>query len=249
MKLVSIVHIVLLGSLLGLFSCGTKKVLDNTGQSEIFEINQDKSGESIEIKLETGQSHNHPSFSIWIETLDGEFIETVFVTQSIGTGIFGHGSIGDEKWDTKPGPQYRPAALPYWIHKRSAVPGQAALPTPDKPAPDAVTGATPVGPAVVKFKTDTTLPRMFRILLEVNQPWDWNSYWHNQRLDDVNYRSSCQPSMLYAVTINLDDSTQEYYLNPIGHGHPAGKNGKLFTDISTLSSAKEILGQIQVSIQ
>jgi polyphosphate kinase len=35
-------------------------------------------------------------------------------------------------------------------------------------------------------------------------------------------------------------------LNPIGHGHYSGKDGKLYTDISTLTTAKNIAEKLTI---
>ena len=82
--------------------------------------------------------------------------------------------------------------------------------------------------------------------MEINQPWDWNDYWTNELHDDADYRTSCQPSLIYAVTIDLNEKGKEYYLNAIGHGHFSGKNGELFTDLSTISTAKDIFRTLMV---
>ncbi len=85
--------------------------------------------------------------------------------------------------------------------------------------------------------------------MEVNQPWDWNEFWTNKLFDDIDYRSSCQPSLIYAVTVDLNDIDKEYFMNPIGHGHYSGKTGLLYTDLSTMTTAKEIFKEIKVKIQ
>jgi hypothetical protein len=85
-------------------------------------------------------------------------------------------------------------------------------------------------------------------LLEINQSWDWNQYWTNNKYpDNAAYKHSAQPSLIYAVTINSADSI--YYMNPIGHGDPKGESGNLFTNIGTLSSAKEIFESIKIEIK
>lgn len=87
----------------------------------------------------------------------------------------------------------------------------------------------------------------YKVLLEVNQPWDWNRYWTNNKFPDSRaYSHSAQPSAVYAVTINATDS--EFYLNPIGNGNPAGETGKLYTNLSTLSTALDIFSSIKITI-
>lgn len=250
MKIVSNVFIPALLSLTLLTAaCGStsKTGIPRASQEPVI-INASADGTLMNLSLTPGKHHNYPSFVVWAETTDGQFIQTLFVTQSVGTGYYGHGSLGTEKWDKAAGPQSRPASLPYWLHKR--LPGGAplALPTPEKPVPDAYTGATPPGAAEYVLKSDQTLPQQVRILFEVNQPWDWNEYWHTTRFDDADYRTSCQPSLVYAVTVDLRSNQNEYHLNPIGHGHFAGQNGQLYTDLRTLTTAKDIFSSIHLTI-
>jgi len=102
----------------------------------------------------------------------------------------------------------------------------------------------------LETRTGEKQHKKFRLLMEMNQAWDSNRYWtHAKFPDDPDYFTSLQPAIVYAVTINPDEPQEDYYLNPIGHSHPSGKNEKLFTDISTLTTAKEIAGKIRVRIK
>jgi polyphosphate kinase len=42
---------------------------------------------------------------------------------------------------------------------------------------------------------------------------------------------------------------EAYTLNPIGHGHYAGKDGKLYTDLSTFTTALQIATEIKVVVR
>lgn len=247
MKIVSLVFktTILIGTAI-IFSCSANKSATDQSNVAKYQINNSLSGSSLTIKIENGKSHNHPTFAIWLEDMDENYIQTIFVTKSIATGIFGHGPLETEKWDTKPGWQKRPAALPYWIHKRNPEKNGPLLPDPDHKVPDAYTGATPLGNAMVEANLDNLLKGKVRILLEVNQPWDWNDFWTNKLYDDPEYRTSCQPSLIYAVIIDPNQPEKEYYLNPIGHGHYSGENGDLFTDLTTITTAKDIFRKISV---
>ena len=84
-----------------------------------------------------------------------KFIQSLFITQYIATGIFGHGPINDSLWGNKPGEAYRPAALPYWNHKRIQQPEiKKVVPDKNNPIPDAYTAATPAASFVLKTKSD-----------------------------------------------------------------------------------------------
>jgi len=208
-------------------------------------------GDNLEIKLYTGKHHNYPTFSFWIEDIEGNYIETLFVTKYLASGIYGYGSLGEGKWDNKPGEARRPATLPYWLHKRGIkADGETYLPTPQQPVPDAITGATPKANFLLQTKSTEKLPQRFRLMMEINQPWDWNEFWNNSRYpDDTDYKSSCQPALIYAVTVDQSKNDSEFFLNPIGHAHYAGKDGDLYTDLSTITTAKEIVYKVSVRLK
>ena len=229
-------------------ACNNSKI----SEQPLKEITSNAEGQGIKFNIHfySGKFHNHPTFAFWLEDLEGNYIETLFVTKFIGTGIYGHGSLGEGKWDNKPGEAKRPAALPYWLHKRNIMAdGKTYLPTPEHPVPDAITGATPPRDFILSTQSTKSLPQKFKLLMEINQPWDWNQYWNNNlHPDDADYKTSCQPALVYSVTINQDDLKPEYYLNPIGHSSYDGKDGELYTDLTTITTAKDITHKVQVKV-
>ncbi|HPR32809.1 MAG TPA: hypothetical protein PLK12_11965 [Prolixibacteraceae bacterium] len=236
------------GILFILSGCSGPKMTESV--PEIINTHSGISGLPFQIEFTKGKNHNHPTFAFWLEDLEGNYRETLYVTKSLGTGIYGHGRPEYGKWNSTPGPSQNPSSLPYWLHKRKpTTKDKILLPTPDYPVPDAITAATPKGDFVLNSVSPKELPTKFRLLLEINQPWDWNEYWHNERYPgEPDYNNSCQPSLVYAVTIDLDDSLKEYYMNPIGHGHYAGKDGRLYTDLSTFTTALHIVDKVKVVI-
>ncbi len=217
--------------------------------SDTIVVNLSDEGLEFTIYFEKGHKHNHPTFVFWIEDMDENYLQTLFVTKSFATGIFGHAPINDTLWGTEPGVAKRPAALPYWWHKCNKESIEITVPSPEHPYVDAYTGETPKGSFSLKIKTDNIINNKFRILMEINQPWDWNDYWTNNKFPDDNaYKTSCQPSLIYAVTIDPESNIKEYYLNPIGHGHYSGKDGLLYTDLSTISTARQIVNKVKVKL-
>jgi len=204
----------------------------------------------LEFDLSVGKNHNHPTFAMWIEDLDGNYIETLYVTQYFAKGVFGHGEAEEGKWKNEPGEVRRPAALPYWSHKRNikAADGLYA-PSPATAVPDALTGATPKGNFKLETGSKITSDKKYKVIFEVNQPWDSNDYWTNNKFpDDFNYKTSLQPALVYEAIISPESSKTEYLLEPIGHSHPSGENGELFTDLSTITTAKDIFSKIEVKV-
>ncbi len=228
--------------------CTTSEVSET---SEIIDLNHGKSAPlSFVFDFEKGACYNHPLMAVWAEDANGKYIETFFVSQSIGKGVFNKVTGGGEKW--LPGPARRPAALPYWAHKRGVVESDGLyIPTPETAMSDAISGATPENNfRLIATPVIPNFPRIFHLLLEINQSWDWNNYWTNSKYsDEPEYKTSSQPSVVYSVFINMDNATVKYYLNPIGHGHYSGKTGELFTDLSTLTTALKIAKRITVTVR
>lgn len=236
-------------SLLILSNCSNQK--KNTGitvEDEMIKTNENTSGAVIELNFLKGKSHNHPLMAVWVESMDGEYIQTLYVAQSIAKGVFNYGDKSKNFW--QPGEIRRPAALPYWSHKRGIKEIDGFyVPTAKTPMPDAVTAATPKNNFTLIAVADKLKTNKFKVLFEINQTWDWNDYWHNNKYpDDNEYKTSCQPSVVYAAVVNLDNPQESIELKPIGHGHYSGKTGELFPDLSTLTTALQIAEKITVKV-
>ena len=159
-------------------SCRSAKV-DYIPPEELI-YNSEGRGPVIEIAFSKCKAHNHPLMAIWIEDENGKFVQTLYVAESIGKGVFKRGDSSSGKW--MPGEIRRPAALPYWSHRRG-IKAKDGLFVPDKgnPVPDAYTGPTPTGNFTLHVRTDDSKLRRFIIYFEINQSWDWNEYWTNNK--------------------------------------------------------------------
>lgn len=243
--------IILIISILS-FSNAEAQTNKNKSQHQIdtLYINYDQGQIKMELNFIKGESHNHPTFAIWLEDDKGAYIETIFVTQYISSGIYGYADAGDGSWKNEKGEALRPAALPYWSHKRNVVSRDSLLiPTPENPVPDAISSATPKGNFVLKTSSSTELPDKINILLEINQTWDWNAYWTNNKYPgDKDYKTSSQPSIIYSGEIDLTVNKNMVTLQPIGHGHYSGNNGELYNDLSTFTTALDIADEINITI-
>jgi hypothetical protein len=230
------------------YRCSGTRNSPDSGPVEIIRTNVNDTGVSITVDFKKGQSHNHPLMAIWIEDTNGRYIETLYIAESIGRGIFQHADKSKGEWVE--GPARRPAALPYWGHKRGIQAEDGYfIPTVDKPMPDAVTGPTPAGSFLLQSKTTDQVPAVFNVLLEINQSWDWNEYWTNSKYpEDINYKTSSQPSLVYKATIDVNSSKKEFKMQVAGHGHYSGLDGSLDADLSTITTALDIAGSITVKI-
>jgi hypothetical protein len=231
------------------WGCASQREIEN----EPITIKTSPKNPALEIEIEfiKGEAFNHPSFAIWTEDLEGDYIETLYVTEYVAKGKFGYAEIEPGRWKNEPGEARRPATLPYWAHKRNIkAPDGLYIPSPETPVPDAITTATPKDDFLLETATSYSRNAKFRILMEINQAWDSNEFWTNNKYpDNNNYFGSLQPALVYAVTVDPINPEDEYHLNPIGHSHPTGENGKLFTDLTTLTSAAEIAHKIIVRLK
>ncbi len=232
-----------------MLSCTSQQKLE--GKTETITTRPELINTNLRFDFTAGKAHNHPTFAIWVEDLEGNYIETLYVTSYIASGTFRHGESEPEKWKNEPGNVRRPAALPYWSHKRNIIaPDGLYTPSPETAVPDALSGATPRYNFTLKTGTKADTQKMFRVLVEVNQTWDSNDFWTNSKFPgDFNYKTSLQPALVYAVTVSPDVPGKQFFLNPIGHSHYSGKTGELFTDITTITTAREIFSKIAVKVE
>ena len=59
---------------------------------------------------------------------------------------------------------------------------------------------------------------------------------------------SGQPALVYAATVNLNDSPNYQAMRVIGHSDPKGESGKLFPDISGIDTALQLIDRIIVEL-
>lgn len=183
-----------------------------------------------------------PQMVVWMETLEGQYIDTLYVTGKASSSDFG---------ETEAGPTRRPEALPVWSHSRGVQEDDGYYaPALNNADLDGISGATPKNDAMISL----TAPRMgqYRLLVEVNRSYHFNEYYSRDRYpDDPIYSgdgSSGQPSLIYATTID-SDQPRKYLLDLIGHGHHSGADGTLYTDLARITTAKDILSFIVADVR
>lgn len=233
--------------------------LSVTCSRTLFDKNQDEKttiitnpqglGYNLKLEFLKGKSHHYPLIAVWIEDLNGSFIQNVYVSKSVARGTFDHADNSLGKW--KPGHLVRPATLPYWAHKEQTMSKRTeTFPNYKNPIPDAYTGATPKSNFVLKSSTDKDLNQPFRVVMEINQFFDFNKFWFNNKFpDDLNYKTSGQPALVLASEIIYPQKLPiTVNLTPIGHSHYSGENGSLFTSLNTLTTALQIVESVKVTV-
>lgn len=239
-------YILIIVSVILLVGCKTKNIQELPPENIIS--NEAGAGQVLELQFKKGSKHNHPLMAAWVEDMDGNYVQSLFVAKSIATGVFEHGKASEGHWE--PGEIRRPAALPVWSHKRG-IKAKDGLYTPDKETKvaDAYSGATPMRDFVLLTKLDRKLSGSYRFRFEINQSWDWNEFWTNNKYpDNEEYKTSCQPALVYEAIIDFDSAETEFPMKAIGHSHYAGENGDIVDDLSTMTTALDIVEDLKIRL-
>ena len=194
--------------------------------------------------------HNPPTTAFWIEDMDGNYIETLFVTEKVGT----------EGWKSTPGEEpvgtdlRRPGSLPVWGHRRGVVsPDGVYLPTQDDPMPDAVTSASPKG----SYTLTTVMPEDIErcvMFVEFNNSTDFNDYYrsdlkHGEPGYNGNEFTGGQPAVVYAAEVDLTGTETVFEMELVGHSSPDGTGGELLDDMSHLTTATDIVEKVTIFVE
>jgi len=203
---------------------------------QVDNLNAQASGVSISLSALVGDSYTDDmAMLLWIEDLEGNYIETIYSTRRFGKGLMTNPDKRSENI-------YRPESVPHWIGQRQkALNLETIIPNDESALPDAITGATPHSDFLINTKLVNNEVRKFNLKFEVNQSYDWNEYYSQDRfLDDLVYSGSGkigQPSIIYQTQIDLDNQESFYLLLPVGHGHHSGQNSNIDPDLSKMSTA------------
>ena len=199
----------------------------------------------IVINIQAGKNFSHqykmgiikinitPQIAIWLEDETGKYIETILVTEKSAKSSWGN--------------VRRPEALPIWSHKRG-VKYSDGLYMPDRknPLPDTVTGATAKGSFIKTWNVPSSIKDgNYLLKVEVNSSFDFNeTYQDKLPKNHPSYNLvSGQPSLLWEGKVSVGKAYTTK-LKIVGHGHPAGKDGTVSSDLSGIDSALTIINSI-----
>lgn len=220
-------------------------------QNELIDYEQG----NVKISIEKGEEWVHdfplflginkknpPQIAIWLEDVHGNYLSTVYASHKIAT----------QSWQSA-GNNRRKEALPHWCYSRGVQYEDGLyLPTKKQPLTDGISGATPRGGFDVKINPAKGL-KQFVVKVELNHSTDFNeNYPKTAKEGNANYsggkEGSGQPAVVYAATIDLNSGVKMYEAKLTGHSSPDGSDGKLYEDVSPLTTALHIVKSISITV-
>jgi hypothetical protein len=175
-----------------------------------------------------------PQFAIWLEDASKKTIRTVWVTYYTATGDWGSGIV-------------RPVSLPYWVSRWNLETQSLGDPTPENPAVDAVTGATPK--TVLLVETAVEAGSLWDYFVEVNVSGDYNeTFGANKKDGTSDENGNGQPSIIYKGRINASPGNRS---TPrlVGRTDQWQSVDYIIDDLKPITTAKNLLSEIKVSCQ
>lgn len=178
----------------------------------------------------------YPSYALWVEDKRSGAVRTVFVT----------GKAGKNKWMMA---DERPSSLPVWFGvSREEKKRDAGF------AVDAVTSATPSGKMMTLYwqVPEDLLNKKIDLFLEGNLSFDYNAFYKKDAAkDDPGYSDvNGQPSLVWKASVETGRKPlEDVKLLIIGHGHVLGANHAIDTDMTKITTAKDIFIHMDVSYQ
>ena len=162
----------------------------------------------------------YPQIACWIETAEGKYIDTIYVTaKGARKSFFSASSSG------------RPEALPVWYHIQSG-----------RINTDAVTSATSAGSAEHESVSLGELrPGKYVVKMEVNRSYDYND-----RYTRTNSGVNGQPSLIYRAEIDIGNSAASAELVPFGVGSPDGSDGNVRPGLGGITTALKLIDKAEI---
>ena len=251
-------------------------------EERIFKVRKIKPAQALGaeflIEFRKGPYFKWPQYAIWLETVDGKFIQPLYVTGKLGSNGFSNkvtkkdpqrvftenpfdsgekegDAIFDYQWDpASKNDRVRPESLPVFLHALG-LQSRSGTFVPEKSTPvlDAYAGATILDNFLLNTRALSRLPDQFKIRFEINESFDFNTFYSSDRFpDDPIYSGngySAQPSVVYEAMIDLGSKQPIYLMHLIGHGHHSGRDGNVNPDISQLTTAIKQVERIMVEVR
>ncbi|MFC1551797.1 hypothetical protein ACFL6P_04450 [Candidatus Latescibacterota bacterium] len=194
-----------------------------------------------------------PQMAFWLEDMKGKFQATLYVTKQTAVQDWPDRSYVKGHEDDK-----RQSALPIWAHKHIQA-GVHPIETcsmchdrvksadksiESEPRLDAFTAATPGGSFVREMNIPPGLaPGKYVVCAEINNAIDYNDRFQENLPEQFNRSNgiSGQPSLFLSGFVTTGGDETIAVLKLAGHGHPAGKDGTVYSDMSGITTAADIV--------
>jgi len=163
----------------------------------------------------------YPQIACWIETEDGYYIDTIYVTSKAAKRNFLFArAIG------------RPEALPVWYHVQRSKPSNI----------DAVTSATSASSSEHKSQSfDQLMPGRYFAMLEVNRSYDYNDQYTK-----ANSGVNGQPSIIYRAEIEVGNTASTGEFVPIGVGSTNGSDSHIIPGLRGITTALRLIDKAEI---
>lgn len=220
-------HLVFLLITLCIFSCANSGSTQAGKNTLLFTIHQER---DVYQRSDYGEP---PQFAIWLENTTTGELKTAFVTHRTATGNF-------------EGKVECPVALPAWIGVFRKETGRNDIPTIQKPADIAITGATPKVP---DFSATIIVPAdsKWSYYVELNVSGDYTPEFSSLYSDGtIDSQGNGQPSIIYKGEITATPGEQT---TPglIGRTEQLYLSSLINPDLKGIGNAKDVFSKISVT--
>ena len=234
-------------------------------------------GFEFTVDMRKGPYFLWPQYAIWVESMEGEFIQPIYVTSALAQNNFANKVTkvdkdvvldshlmftkkvdpskvfqGVKEVETK-GDRFRHESLPVFLHKLAQQNGNSV----DKVKQgnlsiDAYSGATITDNFLLATRLQSAQPSKVKIRIEINNSFDFNEYYSSNRFpDDPVYSGngySAQPSLVYEAIVDINSGQKYFPMTLAGHGHHSGKDGKLYHDMENFTTALQLIDRVIVEL-
>jgi len=169
-----------------------------------------------------------PQMAAWVEDKNGRYMGTIFASQK----------TADQKWIQAP-ENGRPESLPVWTARSGGVLDPV----------DAVAAASSDISENTGIESRLKLaPGKYRVYLEVNSSYDWNSVWKKKLPESSQYYNGVngQPSLVYRAEIETGRGAGSVKMEKLGTGDVQGRNGSITESFDGIDSSLTILESVSV---
>lgn len=228
-------------------------------------------GAALRIDLRTGPEFAWPQYALWLETLEGKLIQPLYVTRKLAESRFdtkvtrkADGLVftsnpldsGERELEAifdfvdepgTSGERARPESLPVFLNRL-----QQAAKTLNYVVTDGYAGATLQQSFLLDTRTRSPITEPYRVRFEINQSFDFNTYYSSDRFpEDPIYSGngySAQPSLIYEAVIDPNSDQRYYPMRLLGRGHHSGRDGEIHPDLHNMTTALYIIDRIMIEI-